>query len=321
MRQASKSVQLMLLSRSSSPPYPPTYASSTLSCTVRPHTHTNVLIGTLVFKWSSGVVYLNHTQFVFSLSGHQGAAKCPGCHTPCPLVWGKCLSVNVRVPCAVLYFFTTQHTNTDNRYLVVFRVKVLIRLLKDLRLRFPGFEPLTPWILDLLVRCDGFKCIFVHTDHQWWDHCTQAGVHCLQGHSAVMNNPSRQPLSLNIAYRLVRSPQLSFSHLGADSKLCSNRVLKALSADVGSWSLSAWLCGHHWPLWEWEFQGAHSHDSRTAGRFDTGAFVVAEWEVICTWDMCVPFAGHGMFHGSDTGESALSWRFQEDTWPGGRRQL
>lgn len=163
-----------------------------------------------------------------------------------------------------------------------------------------------------------------------------------------MNNPSRQPLSLNVAYRSVVTLLRLHSVCVVAVEEMFLLFLKALPADAGCWSLSAWLCGHHWPLWKWKLQSAHSHDSRTAGRsaqcflfLQVTFLICAKLNPVCgTGNMfmshstqyrifssergcdcrCV-CAGHGVLHRSDSGEGAVSRRLQEDPRSGGRCQL
>ncbi|VDO78587.1 unnamed protein product [Soboliphyme baturini] len=58
-----------------------------------------------------------------------------------------------------------------------YNVKVLIRILKDIRSRFAGFQPMNPWMIDLLV---------------WY---------YLFAYYATMTTPNRDPLQLNQAFR------------------------------------------------------------------------------------------------------------------------
>lgn len=144
-------------------------------------------------------------------SGHQGAAERPGRHPARALVRGERLAVHVsgsesRLPRR--RGAVPARSRPPSR--LCSRVKVLIRLLKDLRIRFPGFEPLTPWILDLLVgvAVAPIPAAVGILPPGWDSPLLPAQIPVpfpSQGHYAVMNNPTRQPLALNIAYRSVAS--------------------------------------------------------------------------------------------------------------------
>lgn len=97
-------------------------------------------------------------------SGCKTFGRSFGDNTSLSVVWGECLSHNVSylsfvniflgLGCVKKVVAVTDYKNTDIFWLFcLFRVRILVRILKDMKKRFgpSGFQGLTPWLIDLLV--------------------------------------------------------------------------------------------------------------------------------------------------------------------------